>query len=303
MQIAGVVLSLMTAACWAVSPMCFASAGRRIGSLHVVVLRSMLAGLLLLALLPAYALIVGGWPGTPRGVQVLWLVVSAMAGMVVGDVLIYESLVLLGVRRTTQIQTLAPVASVLLGWAWLGERLAPGTLGGIALVVAGTSYAVLRRPTVEGASHEPGQVSAAGVLCAAGGAVCVGIGAVSVRRAYGLGPLDAMLATVIRVNSAAVLLWLAPIWRRHGRETMGYLRDRFVLSRVLPGTFAGPVTGMLCYLVALKHLEAGPVSTLTSMSPLFVLPMIAVRYRVRIGADVVAASAVALGGVGLICLR
>src|SRR5512143_279300 len=95
-ETAGVGLSLLTAFCWALSPMFFASAGRRIGSFPVVLLRSMLAGLLLVAVLPAYAAARGGWPAAPSVGQVLWLAASGLSGMGIGDVLIYESLVLLG---------------------------------------------------------------------------------------------------------------------------------------------------------------------------------------------------------------
>lgn len=301
--VTGVVLSLAAAGLWAVSPMCFASAGRRIGSFPVVLLRSLLATFLLVGLLPACALTSGGWPRTPNPSQVLWLSVSGLTGMGLGDVLAYEALVLLGVRRTMQILTLAPAAAVLLGWTLLDERLSLLTLGGIALVLAGTSYAVLARPADSEASREPGRVSPAGLFCAAGGAICIGAGAVAARQAFRVGELDAVVATVIRVGSAAVLLWLVPLGLKDARRTVGYLREGFVLSRLLPGTLLGPFAGMLCYLYALKHLEAGLVSTLSAMSPLFILPLVAVRYRVRVGADVIAATVLALAGVALICLR
>jgi len=299
-QVTGVGLSLSAAFFWAASPMFFASAGRRIGSFHVVLLRSLLASIALVGVLTVYGL-TAGWPAAPTRAQLGWLAVSGLFGMGIGDVLIYESWVLLGVRRAVQVQTLAPLASVLLAWVWLGERLSIWTLAGTAMVLAGTSYAVLARQEMNGASREPGRVSAAGLMCGAAGAICVGIGAVTARHV--LGDMNTLLATMIRVASAAVILWMVPVGRRHARQTLGFLRDRFVLSRVLPGTFVGPFAGMLCYLGALKRLEAGPASTLVAMSPLFVLPMVALRYRARIGIDVIAASIVAVGGVALICLR
>jgi probable blue pigment (indigoidine) exporter len=38
-----------------------------------------------------------------------------------------------------------PVASVILGWLILGQRLSPGQLGGAALVVAAITLAARRR--------------------------------------------------------------------------------------------------------------------------------------------------------------
>jgi drug/metabolite transporter (DMT)-like permease len=303
----GVVLSLITAAFWAVSPLFWASAGRRIGSFQVVLLRSILASvLLLLIFLPGYAVLIHGCPTVPTCSQVFWLTISGLTGLVIGDVLLYEAFVLLGARRTSQVLMLQPVSAVLLGWFWLGEVLSRRTLAGIAVVLAATSYAVLagHRPWQE-PSREPGRVSATGLFLAVLGALAVGVGSVTGRHAYEVPTrnLDPMVATVVRVVSATVLLWLIPLARGRVRRTVRYLRDPFVFSRVLPGTLAGPVLGMIGYLMSLRLLEAGVVSTLVAMSPLFILPIVALWYRVRIRPDVIAATAIACGGVAMICLH
>ena len=60
---------------------------------------------------------------------------------------------------------------------------------------------------------------------------------------------------------------------------------------------------MLAYVAAFQHLEAGLVLALVSLSPLVILPAIAIRYRARIGLPVIAAAAVAVAGVALIAMR
>lgn len=297
----GVAFALTTAVFWAISPLFWASASRRIGSFPVVLLRSLLAALILLAGLPLYALLAGGWPAWTSGQQVFWLSVSSFFGLAVGDALLYEAFVLLGARRTTQVLMLSPVSAVLLGWICLDETLSLRVMAGIAVVLTATWYAVLggRRPGRE-ASREPGRISAGGLAIATAGALCVGVGAVGVRQAYAVGPLDSYMATLVRVSSAAAMMWLVPLARRRCLRTLEHLRDRVVLSRVIPGTFAGPVLGMITYLAALKYAQAGVVSTISSTSPLFILPVVAVVYRVRIGVDVVAATIMALGGLALI---
>jgi len=300
----GAMLSLATAALWALSPLCFASASRRIGSLPVVVLRSILAAVLLIALLPLYVHVAQQSLVIPRPSQSFWLMISSLTGMVIGDILLYESFVRIGPRRSTQLLTLAPVASVIIGWMSLGESLCLQSLLGIALVLAATSYAILVSQTGEnGERRDPGGLSIFGIACAVGGAILVGIGAVTARLAFQVAPLDPVLATTLRVAIAACLLGLIPLFSGQTRRTLAHLRDPFVLTRVIPGTLAGPFLGMICYVVALKHLEAGLVSTLVALSPLFILPMIAYRYRVRIGWDLLLATFLAAGGVAMICWR
>lgn len=350
----GVLLSLAAAALWAVSPLLMAAAGRRVGSFPVVLLRSLVATAVLGVAVMALMLIHGDGLALPDRAQTGWLVLSGVIGMGIGDVMFYESLVTLGPRRTTQVQVLAPAVTVVLAWMFLGEKLSFQSLAGIVIIMAGTSYAVLKRPRPERAAivtddvepeppvhasdvarapdegsapqesraarvageppaaqklarartppaTEPGRVTLLGLLFAAGGAACAGIGAVTGRQAFrGATPPDAVAATFVRVAGAGVALWLVPVAAGKGMALLRHLRKRDLFVLVLVGTLVGATTGMLCYVTALKHAEAGLVSTLSSMSPLFILPIIAVKYRARIGWDVVLAGVAAMGGVGLL---
>ena len=348
---AGPALALSAAALWAMSPMFMASAGRRVGSFPVVLLRSLLATLMLVMAVGVAALVAGAPPAYPTPRQAAWLAVSGLIGMGVGDVLIYEAFVTLGPRRTTQTLVLAPAVAVVTGCAFLGEAMSARTLGGIAVILCATLYAVLaghRRPAapppgtgpsvtgdgdsdesiaggesgdVEATEHdrpptgdvgpaaapppagEPGHVSVLGLLCAVGGAVCMGVGAVTGRQAFRVdGPIDPVCATLVRVASAGALLWLAPVVRNHVGQTPVLLRDRHVLTRVGIGTLLGPFVGMFCYVAALRSTPAGLVSTLVATSPLFAIPVTMLRYRARIGWDVCVAALVAAGGVGVLFL-
>src|SRR4051812_38376822 len=133
----GPVLALSTAALWAISPMLMASAGRRVGSFPVVLLRGLLASILLSAVVGVMFLL-GRAPAVPDGEQVFWLWVSGVVGMGVGDVLVYEAFVTLGPRRTTQVLVLAPPVTVLVGWMFLGEAMTGQMLAGVAIILLAT---------------------------------------------------------------------------------------------------------------------------------------------------------------------
>lgn len=299
----GAGLSLGTAVFWGISPLCFASAGRRIGSYPVALLRVAIATGLLLAILPVYRLSAHVTLSMPTGPQWFWLFVSGVTGMGVGDLLAYEALATLGPRRTTQVNTLAPAASVLLAWVWLGETFRPITLLGMAVVLAATSYAVLARCSQDEVTREPGKVSGWGLFCAIGGAVLMGAGAVTARQAFVIAPIDPLLATTVRVGGAAAFLWLIAVARREVVPLWRHMGDPTIRNRILLGTLFGPTLGMICYVSALKYTEAGLVSTLASISPLVLLPIVYLRYKARIGWDVVVACALAIAGVALIQMR
>jgi len=325
----GPMLALAAAALWAVSPMFMASAGRRIGSFPVLLLRSLMASLGLAVWIAVKSLWAGEVVPMPDARQTAWLAFSGLLGMGIGDALIYEAFVTLGPRRTTQTLVITPAFTVVIGWLSIGETLSIGTLVGIAVILLATSYAVLagRRaaaaappsaPEVIAAGEsgdvesideepplpraaEPGSVTVAGILFAVGGALCMAIGAVTGRQAFADGPpVDTHFATFIRVASAGVLIWLAPLIRRRALQTMALLRDRHILSRIAIGTVMGPFIGMSCYVASLKTTPVGLVSTLVATSPLFAIPVTMLRYRAKIGWDVIAAAAIAVAGAGLL---
>jgi len=285
---------------WGISPLCFASAARRIGSYPVALLRLALATGLLVATLPAYHAATQATISMPAMRQCFWLITSGVLGMGFGDLLGYEALATLGPRRTTQLGTIAPVAAVLLGWAWLDETFGPMTLLGIAVVLGATSYAVLVRSRQLEGDREPGRVSAWGLFCAVVSAVLMGVGAVMLREAFRLGPIDLLWATTIRVGGTAVFFWLIAAARLEVVRIWRTMGEPVVRNRVLLGTLLGPFAGMICYVSSLNFLQAGLVSTLSSISPLVLLPIVYLRYKARIGWDVVAACATATAGIAII---
>jgi drug/metabolite transporter (DMT)-like permease len=287
--------------------MFIASVGRRIGSFPTNLWRATIAGVVLASVvlpgrwLTAGAEGLGGVGWATAG----WIVASAVCGMVIGDAFFYEALVLLGPRRAVKMNTLAPVVALAAGWAWQGEPLTGWALLGAGLVIGAVVYATFAN--VDSAAgkenREPGRMTPAGLACGIGSAVCIALGSVLMREAYKAAPggqLDSILATTIRVNVAAVMLWVWPVARGRAGEMVGLVRDSSVRKRLALGTFFGALAGMLCYVSALKYSPAGLVSTIVATSPLVVIPLVAVRYHVRVGWGIVVAGVVAVVGVGMI---
>lgn len=303
----GVALAVSTSVMWAISPMFMASVGRRIGSFPANLWRATIAAVVLAGVvLPGWWLTVGtaglggiGWATAG------WIVASGVLGMVVGDLFFYEALVLLGPRRAVKVNTLAPVVSLVAGWAFQGEALTGWALLGAGLVIGAVVYATFAN--VDAAhgkeNREPGRMTPAGVACGVGSAVCIALGSVLMREAYKAAPggqLDSILATTIRVSVAAAMLWCWPVVRGRAGEMIRLVKDGSVRRRLAVGTFFGALAGMVCYVSALKYSPAGLVSTIVATSPLVVIPLVAVRYHVRVGWGIVIAGVVAVVGVGMI---
>jgi len=291
----GVALALTAAVVWAIGPLATASAARRLGAFRTMLWRSTFVTPVLLA--TAYA----AGAAAPAAAAYVPLVLSGLVGIAGGDVLVVVAFVELGPRRTVQLLTLGPVFAFALGLAFLGERIAPVHLAGAALVLAAGAMAVWSERRDAAGAVEPGRMNARGFWAALGGAALGAVGTVLTRAAFRADPgLHPVAATTVRLASAVAGLWLVPVVTGRWRETFAVFRDRPAMSRVALGTLLGPYLGMLAYVGALKHLGAGLVATLISLSAVVILPVSIHRHRARIGLAAVAAAVLAVAGVALI---
>ena len=291
----GVGLALGAAVIWAIGPLFTAAAARRLGPLPTMLWRTTFVT-------PALLLCVGltgaAWPAPDAWLP---LVLSGVLGITAGDLLITVAFVELGPRRTVQLLTLGPCFAFLLALVVLGEVVAPRPLAGAALVLAAGALAVWTEHRGGTGAVEPGRMTARGFWAAASGAALGAAGTVLMRAAYRADPgLHPVAATTVRVGSAAVGLWLIPVARGEGRRMLAALRDRPAILRVGLATVTGPFLGMLAYVGSLRYLGAGLVTTLVSLSAVFILPISIVRHRARVGLPAVAAALLAVGGVALI---
>jgi len=292
----GIAFALFTAVCWALAPIAHAAAGRRIGAFATNLWRALAATLMLIGTV----LVTGG--AIPSGPAGRMMAISGLVGVGVGDLLIYDAFVRLGPRRGVQLLALGPVFSFLLAWGWLGESVVPVALAGAALVLAASGAAIwIERRSVQ--TTEPGTVTARGLVSAVGGAALLGFGAVLARQAWKLDPaMDPIGAATLRVGAATVMLWVIPVFQGRGAygRLIAPMADKPLLIRIAIGTLFGPYLGMLTYVAAFRHLEAGLVSSLVALSPLVILPLSVYRHRAKVGPATIAAAVAAVAGVALI---
>ncbi len=294
----GVGLSLAVAVFWSLSPIAHAAATRRIGAFPTLLWRSVFGSLLLLA---TVFLLQTPFPG--HGATI-YMVLSGVVGVGLADILIYEAFLALGPRRSVQLLALGPLFTFLIALFTIGETVRITSLLGAILVMGASTGAVWIERRAERDEREPGAMTRSGVLYAVGGAAIMGVAAVLARCAYLVEPgMNPISAALLRVGSATVFVWIYPLLRGRGPEMVRLLQDRLALNRVLIGTLFGPYLGMLAFVGAFKYLQAGLVMTLVALSPLVILPMIAYRYKVRIGLPVIGVATMAVAGVALIYFR
>lgn len=296
----GALLALVASCCWTFAPFFFASAVRSIGPYYANFWRLVMASVAL-CIIALVAIVIT--PEITLGItpqSVLWMALSGITGLVIGDFFYFSALSYTGPRRTMQVLTAVPIFSALGAFFFLGERLSIFANIGITLTVAAI-LTVNWFDKKEKKTAEPGSFSYTGLAFAFIGAVCHSSGAVLMRKAYLCSDgLNTVLATAIRISSAGCAISMVALISGKISGAAKAIPSAKAFGRLAGGTAFGPVLGMLFYVASLKFAPAGIASTMSSLSPVLVVIMTAWRYKTPLNKPAFIAMAVALCGVALI---
>ncbi|MBU3679542.1 MAG: DMT family transporter [Candidatus Kapabacteria bacterium] len=246
-------------------------------------------GLAVIVTLTIACIMSGYWPWdlaaqTPASAW-LWLGLSGLVGLAIGDLFGFTSLRILGARRQSVIGTTAPAASAVVGLVLLREALSLSDILGIALSIAGVMYA-MNNPDEREQVHSEGFGSySIGILLAIGGAVCQGAGLVLAKKGMqgqgaSIAPFHATFLRMIVGFSATYLLDV--VRRAPHRPIRQAFSDKEARTAMFLGTLFGPIIGVTLSLVAAKNLEVAVAQTIFSLVPFVVMLIMRVGYGQRI---------------------
>ena len=277
--------------CWSATGLFFAEAARRIGALRVNLLRLPLAlGLLSLALAAT-----GASFTSLNRTSALYLAVSGVVGLVIGDLALFEAMRRIGPRLSFLIMSLAPISASLAGLLLLDEQ--PGRLAllGIAVTLGGVIWVVGERH--EG---EPrGSHGAVGVALAMVGAVCQGVGLVLAKVGMA-GEVPPLAATWVRMGTATAVIWvLTALTGRVRGLGVADATSRAWLP-IVGGAFFGPFLGVWLSLVAARLTDVGIAATIMATTPVLVIPILMLTERYRPTVRALVGTAVTVAGVALL---
>ena len=228
----------------------------------------------------------------------MWLGLSGIIGIVVGDTCYFRSLQIFGPRKALIVSTTAPIFAALFGAIFLDEVLTVTIAVGILITMTGVVYVVAdRRSTNEAPGLYPGS-TAAGILTGVSGAVCQALGAVCAK--LGMNHCDPVESSLIRLFVSAIGALLVVVALRQLKDVLFRLRDRGLLTRFIPAVLLGTWLGIWLCQVAYKHTSVSIATVLLATTPLFAVPLVRLIYGHRITVQAVIGTLTAIGGVYLI---
>lgn len=298
----GEIFALITSVCWTISAMSYEVAGKRIGTVPMNLIRMVMA----LIFISIYTSLVRGFP-LPTDAnhhQWIWLLISGFVGFVIGDIMLFQSFVVIGARVAMLVMSLVPPITAFLGWIILGETMTLWQLFAMTVTVSGIFLVMLKRKKQDKDEAKPktGKMSVLllGTLLALGGAFGQAGGLVLSKK--GMNGYDAFAASQIRAMAGVfgyiVIISFAGLWRK----TFDGLKNKTAMKAVTLGSFVGPFLGVSFSLIAVKYTTTGIAATLTSLAPvIIILPSVLIN-KEKISVQEVIGAIVAVTGVALFFL-
>jgi drug/metabolite transporter (DMT)-like permease len=285
--------ALLTAFFWTVTSLAFESAGNKIGSVAVNILR-LVIGYIFLSI---FTLMHRGmiFPVDADSETWFWLVLSGFVGFVFGDLFLFKSYTVIGSRFAMLIMTLVPPITAFFGFIILGEKLTLFNFLGMTLAFFGIALAIFSR-------NEKGEkwslkLSPRGILYAFGGAVGQALGLILSKM--GIKDYDPFAATQIRILAGITgFAFLVTVLKRWKTVASAVVNRPAMLSTTL-GAFFGPFLGVSFSLISIKYTEAGIASTIMALVPVLIILPAVVLYKQKATFAEVAGAVISVAGVAL----
>jgi drug/metabolite transporter (DMT)-like permease len=299
--LAGPLAALASSVLWAGAGIVFRTLRGRVPPLAVNLAKNAIAAVLLavtVAVVPSLA-----WPTAFATAPFVLLAISGIVGLTVCDSFFLRSIMEIGPRRATLIALLAPclvfVGSLLPPLSQFDEVASVRPWAGFLLAVLGVALAATGAAPSTDEPHDPVR-ERRGVRDALLAAVFQAVGVLLARRAIELGadPIPGALLRLAAGSVGLVLVGVAtgalPAWKAS-------LSVKGILPLLAVTAFFGTFLGIGLNQISLAWSPSTGISTvLNSLAPVWLIPLSFVFLGERPTRRGLVATALALGGVGLL---
>jgi len=299
----GELMALLAAMIFAWTSIFFTTAGQRLGVTTVNLLRLPTAAVCLgLTHLVLHGTV---WPAGLTLTDQVWIGLSGIIGLAIGDSALFKAFTLIGPRRSMTLMALAPVFTVTIAWGALGEHLSAWAIVGILTVIGGVMLATRGRGKGGGQfGHLAPGVLRTGLLLGVVASAGQGLGSVFAKMGMvGESGVDPLGATLVRLVWAAAAYWIVVLPRQNLKALAGKLQDRKGMGALGIAILMGPFISVWISLVAIRYTEAGIAQVLLGMVPIFVILPAWLVYKDRPSPMTLFGIVVAVGGGVLLFLN
>lgn len=292
----GELAALSTAFCWTISSIVFEMAGKRVGSIVVNYIKLIIA----IVFVSLYSLVSRGYlfPVDATYHNWIWLGLSGLVGILLGDLFLFQAYVEVGSRISSLVMASSPPLTALFEFILLGERLDKLSLLGMLINISGIALVILGKE--EGNNKFKLNHSKRGLLYAFFGSLSQALGLIISK--VGMRDYNPIASTQIRLIAGFIgFAIIVSLMKKFG-DVKTAAKNKSAMKEIAIGALFGPFIGVTLSLVSLKYTSAGISSTITSITPVTIIPFSVYILNEKVKAKEIIGAIISVIGVAILFL-
>lgn len=267
--------ALACALCWAIAVILLKKSGESLSPFALNYIKNLLCLLALaLTLLVSHG---GRWPGMP-GDQVVLALFSGTLGIALADTLYFRALNSIGAARMGVAGTAFSPSVILLAAIFLGERLSPLQLVGVAITLSGIALVTY----VKTAGKLDAQTLRRGVLLGVTSVAVMAAGVVIAKPI--LESQDFLWVVFLRLLGGVAVMTVVLSLRRQWSALAQAYRGVRHWPQVIAGSLMGTYVSNLFWLAGYKYADASIAAVLNELSAIFIVLLAALVLKEKLQA-------------------
>lgn len=275
-QTTGIIAALITLGCWTIGTFSFTKAAKLYAPVSVNRVR-LLYALILLSFITCviYQINPLALFSKPVAMQWIWLGISGIIGLSIGDHFAFTAFKIIGSSRTSLFNTFAPAAALVGGIFLLNENI--NFIGVIGMFISIIGIAWFIKSNAHNHEELDKKHLLKGIVYAVLGAVCQGIGLVFAKKGLVLfdangQALSPVHATWIRMFVGVVFIYAMGIFKVNvWKELKDISTNKVFFKPIIIGTAFGPVLGVSMSMLAASLMNVSIAQTIFSFLPISVI--------------------------------
>ncbi len=226
---------------------------------------------------------------------ILFLVLSVLFNVVLGDTSYFASQEKIGVKISTPIINTYPIFTIILAYFLLDEQITIAYIGGTLVIIIG--IILLSQGTKDEVPDKDDRVT--GFILAFISVLLYAVGVLMVTIAST--DTDPVVANSIRLPAATLLLFMMRPFSNNKDREYEPKGKKFMFMMIITGIL-GTYLSSLFLVISAQKLGAGMTSVLTSLGPLFALPMAFFWLKEKITKSVIFGTVLTIFGLFIVLL-
>ncbi len=235
--------------------------------------------------------------------KMFYLIISVLFSIVIGDTSYFASQNRIGVKIASPIVNVYPLFSILIAVIFLDENISINFIIGSFVIIAGIIILSLGDTENSGARYNSKNIKLEGLLLAILSMLSYSIGVVTLT--VGTHDLDPNIANSIRLPTGVILLYMGYRiqQRKHHEDNLSFKnhsdRNIFIYLILIAGVL-GTYLSSLFYVLSVQKLGAGQTAVLSSLGPLFALPVAFIWLKEKITKLIIIGTSLTLIGLYIV---